>query len=351
MPRKRRVVSAYPKRPKNFVMDEKKVHIPKRFALIGGAGYVAPRHYKAIRDLGHELVAVYDVNDSIGILDQYAPAAHFFTSFERFDRFLDKQRQLGLPVTHLVICSPNHLHDAHIRFGLRQDMEVICEKPIVVDSRNLEGLLQLQSKSGKRVHPILQLRKHPSVIAWKSALASASQPPLPAVIDLTYITPRGNWYYASWKGIQEKSGGLATNIGIHFFDMLLWAMGPALDFQVHARSHDREAGHILFKDARVRYFLSIDGAIVPRGQSKTVTGSYRSLRIDNQEVTFSDGFMDLHTEVYKDILNNKGCSLADAQPAIEILTKMRGVTPSLPKDPKEAHPLLSSQQKKHPFSA
>ena len=332
-------------------MEDNKVHNSKRFALIGGAGYIAPRHYKAICDLGHELVAVYDVSDSIGVLDQYAPTAYFFTSFERFDRFLDKQRRLGSPVTHLVVCSPNHLHDAHIRFGLRQGMEVICEKPIVVDAKNLEGLLQLQSKSGKRVHPILQLRKHPSVITWKNELASATNKPSQAVIDLTYITPRGNWYYASWKGIQEKSGGLATNIGIHFFDMLLWALGPALDFQVHIRSHDREAGLIQFNDARVRYFLSIDGATVPQTKENTATGSYRSLRIDNKEVTFSDGFMDLHTEVYKDIIDNKGCSLADAQPAIELLTKMRAVTPSLPKDPKEAHPLISSQQKKHPFSA
>ena len=332
-------------------MEDNKVNISKRFALIGGAGYIAPRHYKAICDLGHKLVAVYDISDSIGVLDQYAPAAYFFTSFERFDRFLDKQRRLGLPVTHLVVCSPNHLHDAHIRFGLRQGMEVICEKPIVVDSKNLESLLHLQSKSGKRVHPILQLRKHPSVIAWKNEIASAENKPSQAVIDLTYITPRGNWYYASWKGIQEKSGGLATNIGIHFFDMLLWALGPVLDFQVHVRSHDREAGLIQFNGARVRYFLSIDGATAPKSQGKATTGSYRSLRVDNHEVIFSDGFMDLHTEIYKDILDNKGCSLADAQPAIELLTKMRGVTPSLPNDPKEAHPLIRSQQKKHPFSA
>ena len=331
-------------------MEENKVHSSKRFALIGGSGYIAPRHYKAIRDLGHELVAVYDVSDSIGVLDQYAPSAYFFTSFERFDRFLDKQRQHGAPVTHLVVCSPNHLHDAHIRFGLRQGMEVICEKPIVVDSKNLEGLLLLQSKSGKRVHPILQLRKHPAVVAWKKQLGSASKKTSPITIDLTYITPRGNWYYASWKGVQEKSGGLATNIGVHFFDMLLWILGPALDFQVHARSHDREAGLILFNDARVRYFLSIDGATAPKDQGRTATGSYRSLRIDNHEVTFSDGFMDLHTEVYKDILDNKGCFLADAKPAIELLTKMRGVTPVLPEDLDEGHPLLSSQQKKHPFS-
>ncbi|RCL65048.1 MAG: gfo/Idh/MocA family oxidoreductase [Bacteroidetes bacterium] len=332
-------------------MEDKKVHISKRFALIGGAGYIAPRHYKAICDLGHKLVAVYDISDSMGVLDQYAPTAYFFTSFERFDRFLDKQRRFGLPVTHLVVCSPNHLHDAHIRFGLRQGMEVICEKPIVVDSKNLEGLLLLQSKSGKKVHPILQLRKHPSVIAWKNEITSAANKPSQTVIDLTYITPRGNWYYASWKGIQEKSGGLATNIGIHFFDMLLWALGPVLDFQVHVRSHDRETGLIQFSNARVRYFLSIDGATVPQAQGKSATGSYRSLRVDNHEVTFSDGFMDLHTEVYKDILDNKGCSLADAQPAIELLTKMRAVTPSLPNDPEEAHPLIRSQQKKHPFSA
>lgn len=322
----------------------------QRFALIGGAGYIAPRHYKAIQELGHELVAVYDVNDSIGILDQYAPSAYFFTSFERFDRFLDKQRQLGNPITHLVVCSPNHLHDAHIRFGLRQGMEVICEKPIVIDAKNVTGLLQLEKEENKKVHPILQLRKHPSVLAWKNQMEAGHSKPSKADVELTYITPRGNWYYASWKGSQEKSGGLATNIGIHFFDMLLWVYGPALACRVHVRSHDREAGLIEFQDAKVRYFLSIDGSTIPGRSTNSKTGSHRRLRVDKQEVSFSDGFMDLHTEVYRDILNGKSCSLADAQPAIELLTAMRNMTPALPKNPEDAHPLVSSLQSKHPFS-
>lgn len=333
------------------MMQETSGHVSRRFAMIGGAGYIAPRHYKAIRDLGHELIAVYDVNDSIGVLDQYAPEAYFFTSFERFDRFLDKQRQLGLPATHLVVCSPNHLHDAHIRFGLRQGMEVICEKPIVIDAKNLTGLLGLQEKAKKGVYPILQLRKHPSVLAWKDQLATESQGQSPKEIELTYITPRGNWYYASWKGDQEKSGGLATNIGIHFFDMLLWIFGPAIAFNVHLRSHDREAGLIQFNGARVRYFLSIDGAAAPGGTINSTSGSHRSLTVDNKEVRFSDGFMDLHTAVYKDILDGRGCSLADAKPAIELLTKMRSARPSLPSNPHDAHPLIGSQQKQHPFTA
>ena len=332
-------------------MKEKKDHTVKRFAVIGGAGYIAPRHYKAIQDLGHELVAVYDVNDSIGVLDQYAPAAHFFTSLERFDRFLDKKRQLGSPITHLVVCSPNHLHDAHIRFGLRQGMDVICEKPIVIEAKNLDGLLQLEKEVNKKVHPILQLRKHPSVLAWKNQLDTTQVKSSIADIELTYITPRGNWYYASWKGNQEKSGGLATNIGIHFFDMLLWVYGPALDFRVHVRSHDREAGFIQFQGARVRYFLSIDETTAPERVVNSKMASYRSLRVDTREITFSDGFKDLHTEVYRDILNSKGCSLADAQPAIDLLTKMRNMTPEQPKSAKEAHPLIRSQQRQHPFTA
>ena len=330
-------------------MQEGHVKHSKRFALIGGAGYVAPRHYKAIADLGHDLVAVFDINDSIGVLDQYAPGAHFFTSFERFDRFLDKQRQLGTPITHLVVCSPNHLHDAHIRFGLRQDMDVICEKPIVINSKNVEGLLQMQAETGKRIHPILQLRKHPSVLQWKSELEKAQSNETKEV-ELTYITPRGNWYFTSWKGILEKSGGLATNIGIHFFDMLIWVFGPVVNFSVHLRSHDRESGLLVFKNARVRYFLSIDGAVSPNHTKGKPTGTYRSLTIDNKEVVFSDGFMDLHTEVYRDILDKKGCTIEDAHAAIDLLTKMRKVEASLPLNSNEAHPLIDSKQPPHPFT-
>ena len=331
------------------MMQKDANHKLMRFALVGGAGYIAPRHYKAICDLGHELAAVYDVNDSIGILDQYAPKAYFFTSFERFDRFLDKQRQAGRPITHLVVCTPNHLHDAHIRFGLRQGMEVICEKPIVIDAKNLPGLVDLEKKTGKSVYPILQLRKHPSVLTWKNEYIHDHNKNTPTEIELTYITPRGNWYYASWKGMQEKSGGLATNIGIHFFDMLLWVLGPVMGFTIHERSHDREAGLILFKGARVRYFLSIDSTTSPEKLGKSATGSHRSITVNNQEIAFSDGFMNLHTEVYKDILRNKSCSLTDAQPAIELLTKMRHARPCPPSNPNDAHPLLGCKQQQHPF--
>lgn len=235
----------------------------KKFALIGAAGYVAPRHMKAIKETGNDLTAALDPNDSVGIIDSYFPNADFFTEFERFDRHVDKQRRKGAKIDYVSICSPNYLHDAHIRFALRNNASAICEKPLVLNPWNIDGLEAIEAESDARVYNILQLRLHPSLIALKNQVEQQNLD-RKYEIDLTYITSRGNWYFTSWKGYPEKSGGIATNIGIHFYDMLIWIFGNVQENVVHLLEHDKSAGYLELEKARVRWFLSVDETTLPK---------------------------------------------------------------------------------------
>lgn len=315
------------------------------FALIGAAGYVAPRHLKAIRETGNTLAAAYDPADSVGVLDSYFPEAAFFTEFERFDRHLDKIRRAGQGVEYVSICSPNYLHDAHIRFGLRNGAHVICEKPLVLNPWNVDALKLNEAESGKRVSTILQLRLHPAIIALKEKIgAEPSQNK--HEVDLTYITSRGSWYYASWKGDVQKSGGIATNIGIHFFDMLSWIFGEVQQNQVHVHTHDRAAGYLEFEKARVRWFLSINAHTLPREAAGKRT--YRAITIDGESLEFSEGFTDLHTLSYQDILAGNSFGLDDALPAIQLAHDIRTARPlGLSGD---FHPLAKLPLESHPFN-
>lgn len=317
-----------------------------RFALIGAAGYVAPRHMEAIQNTGNELVAALDKNDSVGILDRYFPQTDFFVEFERFDRHLDKLKRAGSPVDMISICSPNYLHDAHIRFGLRYGADVICEKPLVLNPWNVDALEEQEADSGNKVYNILQLRLHPSIIALKEKI-NAAPSDKKSDIDLTYITSRGHWYYASWKGEISKSGGIATNIGIHFFDMLIWLFGKVQQNVVHVHTHDRAAGFLELEKARVRWFLSINANTLPETVRKNNQRTYRHLTIDGEAVEFSDGFTDLHTKSYEAILAGDGYGIAAARPAIELVHAIRHQVPVGLKG--AFHPLAGLPLGKHPF--
>ncbi len=288
------------------------------FALIGAAGFIAPRHLKAIKETGNRLVAALDPNDSVGILDSYFPDCAFFTEFERFDRHAELVRGTRDQIDYVTVCSPNYLHDAHIRFGLRIGANVICEKPLVLNPWNIDALERLQQKLGKQVFTILQLRLHPAVIALKKQIENG---PANKIYDLelTYITSRGNWYYTSWKGEVSKSGGIATNIGVHFYDMLSWIFGEVEENIVHITSHDRVSGYLKFKNARVRYFLSINEDTLPANLKSDGKRTFRSLKMDNEEIEFSDGFTDLHTESYRQILSGNGFAIGEARTAVNIV--------------------------------
>lgn len=314
------------------------------FALIGAAGYIAPRHMKAIRDTGHRLVAAFDPQDSVGVMDSYFPEADFFTEFERFDRHLDKLKRRGEPLDYLSICSPNYLHDAHIRFGLRSGAHVICEKPLVLNPWNAEALLEHEVETGKKVNTILQLRLHPALIALKEKI---NQSEGPHEVDLSYITSRGNWYYTSWKGDLAKSGGIATNIGIHFFDMLIWIFGPVQENIVHLHTHDRAAGFLQLEKARVRWFLSINADTLPAAARAQDKRTYRSITVDGQEVEFSEGFTDLHTRSYEAILAGHGFGIQTILPAIELAHAIRTLEPSGLAG--HFHPMASLPLSKHPL--
>lgn len=318
----------------------------KNFALIGAAGFVAPRHMKAIKDTGNNLVAAYDPFDSVGIIDSYFPEAAFFVEFERFDRHLEKLRRKDVAVDYISICSPNYIHDAHIRFALRYGSDVICEKPIVLNPWNVEALQEIEKDSGHRVNTILQLRLHPNVIALRERI---KQEPSDRMydLDLTYITSRGNWYFASWKGEERKSGGIATNIGVHFFDMLQWIFGNVKANYVHLHTHDRAAGYLELEKARVRWFLSINADTLPEEVKKKGGRTYRSLTIQQEEFEFSEGFADLHTVSYKDILQGKGFSMEDAKPSIQLVYDIRNADIS---NKGEKHPLTGLSTTTHPFS-
>jgi UDP-N-acetyl-2-amino-2-deoxyglucuronate dehydrogenase len=319
----------------------------KDFALIGAAGFIAPRHLKAIKETGNNLVAALDKVDSVGVMDSYFPATDFFVEYERFDRHIEKLSRKGNPIDYLSICSPNYLHDSHIRFGLRHGASVICEKPLVLNPWNIDALNQLQKETGKEIFNILQLRLHPDIIRLKEKIAN-SDPGKIFDIDLAYITSRGKWYYTSWKGDVVKSGGIATNIGIHFFDMLMWIFGKVTHNIVHQHTHDRAAGFLQLERARVRWFLSIDENTLPLPVKEKGQRTYRSLTMENTEIEFSDGFGDLHTKSYEAILAGNGFSLLEAQPSIELVHDIRSQTPVGLKG--DYHPFASLPLSKHPFA-
>lgn len=296
----------------------------KNFAVIGVAGYIAPRHLKAIKETGNNLVAAYDPNDSVGILDSYSYDVDFFTEFERFDRYAEKHKRNpvnGKRIDYITICSPNYLHDAHIRFGLRIGADVICEKPLVLNPWNIDPLIELEKESGKKIYNILQLRVHPTIVALKEKIAKEHSEEK-FEVELVYITPRGNWYWSSWKGDINKSGGVVSNIGVHFFDMLIWIFGQVIKQEVYYRSAKKMAGFIELERAKVRWILSLDINDLPKIEGKEIK-SFRSITIDGNKVEFSDGFTDLHTEVYKQILNGDGYRLEDVRPAIQLSHDMR----------------------------
>lgn len=298
----------------------------KNFALIGAAGYIAVRHLKAIKDTDNLLVAALDKFDSVGIMDSYFPDADFFTEFERFDRHIYKLKRNGTPIDYVSICTPNYLHDSHIRFALRQGADAICEKPLVLNPWNVEALKDYEKETGKKVYNILQLRLHQSIIDLKKKI-DAGDPNRVYDIDLRYFTSRGKWYHYSWKGDESKSGGVATNIGIHFFDMLTWIFGPVQENIVHERDAYHAAGFLRLKNARVRWFLSIDYNDIPDSVKAEGKRTFRTILIDGEEFEFSTGFTELHTETYRNILAGKGFGLDDALPSIEIAHQIRNATP------------------------
>jgi len=318
----------------------------KRFALIGASGYVAPRHVQAIKASGNSLVATTDPHDNVGFLDAYYPNAAFFTEFERFDRYMDKLKNQNKGIDFVSICSPNHLHDTHIKSALRWGANAICEKPIVLNPWNIDVLKRVEKESGKRIWNVLQLRFHPAIVALKKKVDTAALDKI-FDVDLSYITSRGLWYYASWKGEEEKSGGIATNIGVHFFDMLSWVFGNVKENVVHLHNHDRAAGYLEFEKARVRWFLSINGDVLPDEIKAKGQKTYRSMTIEKEELEFSDGFSGLHTQVYEEILAGKGCGIENARGAIEIVHSVRTQTPLGLKG--DYHPFAKKEQVIHPF--
>lgn len=319
----------------------------KNFALIGAAGYVAPRHMKAIKDTNNNLIAALDINDSVGIIDSHFPEADFFTEFERFDRHISKLKyEKNVPLDYVSICTPNYLHDAHIRFALRQGADAICEKPLVMNPWNIDSLANVEKETGKKIYNILQLRVHPSIIALKKKIENGPKDKVYDV-DLTYLTSRGHWYYTSWKGDVEKSGGIATNIGVHFYDMLSWIFGEVKENITHIGTHDRAAGYLEFEQARVRWFLSINYDVLPDAIKAKGQRTYRSITIEGEELEFSGGFTDLHTLSYQDILTGKGYGLEAPRQAIEIVHNIRHATPIGAKG--DYHPFVNKELAKHPF--
>ena len=319
----------------------------KNFALIGASGYIAPRHMKAIKDTNNNLVAALDRFDSVGIMDSYFPDADFFTEFERFDRHISKlkyENQINLD--YVSICTPNYLHDSHIRFALRHGADAICEKPLVLNPWNIDALKQIERESGKRIYNILQLRVHPSIIALKHKIDNGPKDKI-YDIDLTYLTSRGNWYYTSWKGDVSKSGGIATNIGVHFFDMLSWIFGGLKTNITHLNCHDRAAGYLEFEKARVRWFLSINYDVLPEEINAKGQTTFRSITIEGEELEFSGGFTDLHTTSYQEIINGNGYGIEAPRQAIEIVYDIRNTESiGLVGD---YHPFANKKLANHPF--
>ena len=294
----------------------------KNFALIGAAGYIAPRHMQAIKDTNNKLVSALDPNDSVGIIDSYFPQASFFTSFERFDRHVDKMRRMGDKIDYFSVCSPNYLHDAHCRFGLRSDADVICEKPLVLNPWNIDALTAIEKETGRKIYNILQLRQHKSILDLKKKIDNAPKDKM-FDVDLSYLTSRGAWYHVSWKGDQEKSGGIATNIGVHFFDMLTWIFGEVKKNTVHVHEQEKAAGFLELERANVRWFLSVDFEAIPNEVKAEGKTTFRSITVDGEEIEFSTGFTDLHTKCYENILIGNGHRSEEVRSAIQIVHDIR----------------------------
>jgi UDP-N-acetyl-2-amino-2-deoxyglucuronate dehydrogenase len=294
----------------------------KNFVLIGAGGYIAPRHLKAIKDTGNNLLAALDKHDSVGILDSYFPDADFFTEFERFDRHIEKLKRQGIHTDYVSVCSPNYLHDAHIRFGLRIGADVICEKPLTLNPWNARALTDIEKETGRQVSTILQLRLQPGIVALKKKINDA-----PAGkkyrIDLRYIAARGHWYHSSWKGDLRKSGGIATNIGIHFFDMLLWIFGEVRENVVLQHTADTAAGRLHLEKAEVDWFLSIDADELPEQVKKEGKKVFRSLTLDGEVFEFSEGYEELHTRSYEEILKGRGFGIHEILPSIQLVHDIR----------------------------
>lgn len=319
----------------------------KNFVLIGAAGFIAPRHLKAIKQTDNNLLAALDPFDSVGVMDSYFPNTDFFTEFERFDRHIYKLKRQGTNIDFVSICSPNYLHDAHMRFGLRHGADVICEKPLVLNPWNFVGLTEMEKETGKKIYNILQLRLHDSVIELKKKIDEGPKDKIYDV-DLAYLTSRGNWYYTSWKGNINKSGGVATNIGVHFYDMLTYIFGEVKENIVHLHTHDRAAGFLFLEKARVRWFLSINEDTLPPEAVEKGSRTYRSIKIGDEIFEFSGGFTELHTKSYEEILKGNGFGIEKAKTAIQIVHDIRHQEPvGLVGD---YHPLAKLPLAKHPFA-
>ena len=307
---------------------------------------MAPRHLKAIKETGNRLVSAYDKSDSVGILDSYFPDAAFFTEQELFDRHNSLLKGRGEAIDIVSVCTPNYLHDAHTRYGLRLGADVICEKPVVLNPWNIDGLERVEQETGRKAYTILQLRLHPSVVALREKILNGPKDKVYDV-DLTYITSRGNWYYASWKGDVRKSGGVATNIGVHFYDMLRWIFGDVTKNVVNVASHDRVAGYLELQRARVRYFLSINADTLPPEAAAQGKRTFRAIYVDGEEFEFSQGFTELHTQSYEKILAGEGFPISEARNCIQIVHDIRNAQPvGLVGD---YHPLAKYPLSKHPF--
>jgi len=310
---------------------------PKNFGLIGVAGYIAIRHLRAIKETGNNLLASLDKFDCVGLLDGFFPDSDFFVEFERFDRHFEKLKRTGTKIDYVTICSPNYLHDSHIRFALRHKADAICEKPIVLNPWNIDALQEIEKETGKRVYTILQLRLHPKIIELRERIRNGPKDKI-YNIDLSYITSRGHWYNISWKGDVQKSGGVATNIGVHFFDMLSWIFGDPKINIVHLSEKNRSAGYLELEKARIRWFLSLDVNDIPASSRQAGKRTFRSITVDGEEIEFSEGFTELHTMTYRDILSGKGYGLEDARKSIETVYTIRNAQPVGLKG--EYHPLL-----------
>jgi UDP-N-acetyl-2-amino-2-deoxyglucuronate dehydrogenase len=311
---------------------------PKNFGLIGIAGYIAVRHLRAIKETGNNLLASLDKFDSVGIIDGYFPGSDFFVEFERFDRHFEKLKRTGTMIDYVSICSPNYLHDAHIRFALRHKADAICEKPLVLNPWNIDALKEIESETGQKVYTILQLRHHPAIIKLREKIKNGPKNKI-YDIDLSYITSRGNWYFISWKGDIQKSGGVATNIGVHFFDMLGWIFGATRSSTVHLMQYNKAAGYLELDNARVRWFLSLDENDLPPTAKNGGRRTSRSITVDGEEFEFSEGFTDLHTITYQEILAKRGYGLDDSRQSVETVFGIRNATPVGLKG--EYHPLIS----------
>jgi len=320
----------------------------KNFALIGLGGYIAERHLRAIKDTNNNLLVALDKFDSVGIMDSYFPDAAFFVEFERFDRHVEKLRQKrNLNLDYISICTPNYLHDSHIRMALRSGAHAICEKPLVLNPWNIDALVDVEKQFDRKVNTILQLRLHKSIIELKEKIDNGPKDKIYDV-DLTYLTSRGSWYYTSWKGDASKSGGISTNIGIHFYDMLSWVFGKVKTNTVHLHDHDRAAGYLEFEKARVRWFLSINYDVLPDEIKEKGQRTYRSITVDGEEIEFSGGFFDLHTKSYENIIKGSGYGLSDARQSIEIVHEIRNKAKSPLKG--DYHPLAKLPTTSHPFN-